>query len=325
MRRNGSLRTLVWLALAACGDGDHAAGDASPDADGDVVAGETETAGDDTVTPDVRDAPPPSLPRVHLADPEAAARGERVLGEGWPGDGIIPDLALRHLYLSWTENLAEIYGYYSDAERYWSAFSERYGTYPVPGVTLPLGFVTAADGAVSLTCLACHAAPAPNGEITIGLPNSRFDLQALHDELMALPAAFEALKQRPLPEPYASLVASIPVPAAPPPLEPMRARTAAAGVNDAMGLGIAFGAIAAGRDDVEIRLGFQTPAAWWQTAFKQRRYADGSVKVGSRRPGSCRVARRAPGPPRWVPGCRGSTGPPAGSGRAARRGSRRRR
>lgn len=252
---------MTTLAFAACGGGE-----SPPEPDADATA-----------------EPPSGLPRVHDYDTVAAARGERLLTDAWPGRGVIPSLALRHLYLSWTEDLSAIYRYYTDATEYWAAFDERYGTHRPQAGALPLGFVTTDDGDVSLTCLVCHAAPAPDGPITVGLANSRLDLQALYDDLMALPAAFEALKQRPLSEPYQTLVASIPVPPTPPALAPMTARTGAAGANDAMGLGITFGAIAAGRDDVGLRLGFQTPAAWWQTSFKERRYADGSVAVGGHR------------------------------------------
>jgi mono/diheme cytochrome c family protein len=281
MRATHTALCPLLVLVFGCGDA------MTPDRDAaelDTVASVDSTAPGDTSPDEPRDvATEVGLPRVHQADPERAERGARVLDEAWPGRGVIPALALRHLYLSRTTDLAQIYGFYSDTARYRDAFSARYGVLYEAGDALPTGFVASGDGAVSVTCLLCHAGRSPGGDRIVGLPNARLDLQGLHDDLMALPAAFEALKQRPLPEPYASLVASIPVPAAPPPLAPMSARTGAAGATDAMGLGIAFAALAAGREDVETRFGFQTPAPWWTTAYKPRRYADGSVAFGGHR------------------------------------------
>ena len=272
----------IALATLACGDDASRTSEVASPADGlaDAV--------DDVAVAEVQDVDAaevdlPGLPRIHRADPVAAARGAEVLGAGWPGRGVIPELALRHLYLAWTEDLLEIYAFYTDPARYWPAMRERYGLQAAPAGDLPVGLAPSGDGMVSVTCLLCHEGRSPDGELVVGLGNARLDLQGLYDDLITLPAAFEALRQRPLPEPYKTLVASIPVPSAPPPIPAMTRRTGAAGATDAMGLGIALGALAAGRDGVAARLGFQTPAPWWTTAFKPRRYADGSVVFGGHR------------------------------------------
>ena len=290
---------LLPLGALACAsgsaDGNHAAvtDDAVPDAgaaetaapnpaDADSASG---TPGEDAA----EDLGPPGLPHVHAVDPAAAARGSRLFFEGWPGVGVIPELALRHLYLAWTQDLLAIYGYFSDEASYWTAFRDRYGMVrsPEPGATLPLGLLPVGGGQASVTCLLCHASEAPGGEVHIGLPNSRLDLQGFYDDLMALPAAFESLRQKPLPEPYKSLVAGIPVPPVPDPLPGMTGRTGAPGATDAMGLGILFGTLALGKDPevdgIATRFGFQNPNAWWTVPLKKVRYWDGSVPFGAHR------------------------------------------
>ncbi|MBT9559648.1 MAG: hypothetical protein IV100_26700 [Myxococcales bacterium] len=245
---------------------------------------------DDTLVPDV-EIPPPErgLPVIHQVDTAAAARGEAVFAEAWPGPGIVPQLALRHLYLTWTTDLFKIYGYYTGAPSYWAAFRERYGFVADPDAPdgLPIGFHSVSASTATVTCLVCHAGESPAGGALLGLPNARLDLQGFYDDLRALPAAFEALKAKDLPEPYGSLIKAIPVPDEVPSLAGMTDRTGAPGATDAMGLGFNFGALAIGRDPesdgLHTRFGYQNPNPWWTLAFKTVRYWDGSVPIGGHR------------------------------------------
>ncbi len=261
--------------------------DASQSADACTVCDVAQPPGD--VSSGVEDGGgsegPTGLPVVNRGDPAAAARGARIFFEDWPGQGLIPELALRHLYLVWTDNLLDVYGYYTNADRYWADFRLRYGMHEAPDGGLPLGLRSTGDGKATVTCLICHAGRSPDGAVVIGLPNADLDLQGFYDELWRLPAAFEALKARDLPQPYKGLVAGIPVPPLPAPIPGMTDRTGAPGATDAMGLGIQFGAIALGKDPSEIqtRFGFQNPSAWWTVALKPRRYWDGSVPFGGHR------------------------------------------
>ena len=267
----------AWLAAACAGLAACASSAASTGTDA--------TSGDAT-TGDIAHG----LPHVHVLDPAAAARGARLLNEDWPGPGTMPAVALRHTYLAWTTDLLEIYSYYSDDAKYWPAFRARYGLLasPTSNNGLPVGFLLAKDGVnASVTCLICHAGDGPDGVVRVGLANNRLDLQGLYDDLEAMPAALDALKQQPLPEPYKSLLASITVPPIPPPKAGMTLRTGAPGATDAMGLGLNFGALALGIDPdaqgLHTRFGFQNPTAWWTVAFKKERYWDGSVPFGGHR------------------------------------------
>lgn len=266
-------------------DLDAADGGGADVGEGDGGAARDAEASDGSDAPAPDEAP--GLPVVNTPDPAAAARGAKVFGEAWPGVGIVPEIALRHLYLSWSDSLTDLFAYYTNADRYWEAFRARYGFVASADGGLPVGLRSTGDGMVTVTCLICHCGRAPGGETVIGLANSTLDLQAFYDDLWALPGAFEALKAKPLPEPYKSYVAAIPVPPLPPPIPEMSERTAAPGSTDAMGLGIAFGAKALGRDPeaegLHARFGFQNPNPWWSVAFKPVRYWDGSVPFGGHR------------------------------------------
>ncbi len=162
---------------------------ALPDA---ATSVDTASTGDTGVVLDAEDLPEtdtlPSergLPVVHQVDAAAAARGEAVFGDGWPGPGIVPQLALRHLYLSWTDDLLEIYGFYTGASKYWAAFRDRYGFVADPDAPdgLPIGFRSVTAATATVTCLLCHAGESPAGGPLIGLPNSRLDLQGFTPKL----------------------------------------------------------------------------------------------------------------------------------------------
>jgi len=229
------------------------------------------------------DAGQASLPPLRNADPAAAERGREWLHERALGPGLIPYDAMRHIYITWPIPALDVLDFYNDTPGFWAAFRHRYGLIEDPNAELPVGLKRGSSGAVSLECLTCHAGKV--GDATIpGLANNRFDLQGLYDDLQALPAAFEALRNRPLPEPYRSWVAAIPVPAMLPTIPELDGRTAAAGANDAFGLGMhlsyRFGGAPMGLAE---HYGFQDPPPWWRLRFISRSYTDGSGASGGHR------------------------------------------
>jgi len=225
---------------------------------------------------------------VRACDTEASERGRAWLTEDPLVGGLVPPLALRHLYLTWPDSLLDKLGHYQDEAGYWAAFHQRYGTYPAPFPNngLPLGMRSGTTGLVYFDCLLCHAGPSTrpdaSPEAVIGAPNPTLQLQQLYDDLQALPAAVESFRAMPLPEPYATLIANAPLPDEVPELPGMTDRTGGPGLTDAFGLGMALspGAEAAG---IHTRYGYQDPAPWWLLKYKQRTYADGSGRVGGYR------------------------------------------
>jgi len=307
MRWTQGLVALGALALAACDDGAAASGDSD--------SGVTDAAGIQTdaqlrrdTGPVQTDGGPPDggppdggpqptgLPVRNPSDPARAEGGQARLLGGALGGGTIPPQALRNLYLTWPLSDLEKLTRYQDAARgndaeYWTEFRARYGFFDAAGTGietggLPVGLNATAGGDVALGCLACHAG-AVAGRVWVGAPNSRLHLERLYDDLRALPDAVRALQARPLPEPYASLVRQIPVPAEAPRIPELEGRTHTAGHTDAMGLALALAARrSADAEAVEpgaYAMGPQDSPGWWLLKHQTRMYTDGSGTVGNYR------------------------------------------
>lgn len=223
-------------------------------------------------------APEPSLAVVHEPDAALVDEGRHAFADGALMQGVLPALAMRNLYIAWTDDLGSLYTYYTDAEAYWEAFNARYGTVPSPfeDAIYPAGFGVADNGDVGIDCLLCHAGRF-RGETVIGLSNNRLDLRGLVEDLQNLPAAIEALKMRDLPAPYDALVQSIPSTMVPEPYASVQVPTGAAGVNDGFGLGLStskeYGSPPA---DLETFMGYQDAQPWWTIRHKERTYSDGA-------------------------------------------------
>ncbi len=183
-------------------------------------------------------SPPEGLAVVHTPDDTLAERGRDAFSGYELMQGVLPPLALRNLYISWSDDLGTLYTYYTDADAYWDAFHERYGTVPSPfeDATYPAGFGIADNGELGIDCLLCHAGRF-RGETIVGLGNNRLDLRGLVEDLQRLPDAIAALKMRDLPSPYDSLVQAIPDTMVPEPYASIDVPTGAAGINDGFGLG----------------------------------------------------------------------------------------
>src|SRR5690606_34563959 len=96
------------------------------------------------------------------------------------GRGIMPRLGIDYLWLVWG-------GGRPTGDEYWQVFMERYGFHeaPFPNDGLPLGMRDAGGGMVTFDCLMCHSGKVA-GQVVIGAPNSRLDMEALYDDLIAL-------------------------------------------------------------------------------------------------------------------------------------------
>jgi mono/diheme cytochrome c family protein len=221
----------------------------------------------------------PALAEAHQPDPELVETGYQAFAQGQLIQGVLPPDALRHLYISWSDNLGALYQHYTDADGYWEAFNARYGTIPSPfeDATYPAGFGVADDGTIGIDCLLCHAGRL-EGKTVIGLSNNRLDLRGLVEDLQRLPAAIAALKMRDLPAPYDGLVQAIPDTTIPEPYASMDVPTAAAGANDGFGLGLLVSK-EYGMPPAELRtfMGYQDAPAWWNIRYKERLYSDGSA------------------------------------------------
>lgn len=224
---------------------------------------------------------PATLSRVCEADAEGAAQGYAAFADGELFQGVLPTLAMRNLYITWTDDLGSLYTYYTDADAYWEAFNTRYGTIPsaFPDAVYPSGFGVAANGQVGVDCLMCHAGRL-EGETVIGMSNNRLDLRGLVEDLQRLPEAIAALKMRDLPAPYDALIAAIPDTMAPEPYASIEIFTGAAGVNDGFGLG--FVTAAEYREPpagMRTFMGYQEAPIWWTIPYKERLYSDGSANA----------------------------------------------
>ncbi len=242
-----------------------------------VLAG----CGADAVAPEQAPVDPAGLARIHTPDPERVARGRAAFENGELFQGVLPPLAMRHLYVAWTDSLTALYSYYTDEARYWSAFDERYGTIPsaFDGATYPSGFGLADNGLVGVDCLLCHAGRLGDRTV-IGLANNRLDLRGLVEDLQRLPAAIEALKMRELPDPYGALLDAIPDTEVPEPYASIEIFTGAAGVNDGFGLGfVTAAAYQPPPPGLRTFMGYQDPPSWWTIPHKERLYTDGSANA----------------------------------------------
>jgi len=221
----------------------------------------------------------PTLATVHTPDPALADQGHAAFSDGELIQGLIPPEAMRHLYLTWSDQLPSYAFYSMNEEQYWEDFNARYGTIPSPfeGATYPAGFGVADDGRVGIDCLLCHAGRL-EGQTVIGLSNNRLDLRGFVDDLKALPDAIAALKASPPPPPYDVIVAAIPDTQVPEPYASLEVPTGAAGSNDGFGLGLLTATF---YEDPPPGLntfaGYQDAPAWWTIRFKERLYTDGSA------------------------------------------------
>jgi RoxA-like, cytochrome c-like len=258
--RTCALILFAAASVAACGDSSGGgAGGQGPEGGGNV-------------------APTTGLEVLHAPDAALVAVGEAAFEDGVLFQGVIPVDAMRHLYISWSNDLGALYQHYTDVDGYWLAFNERYGTVPSPyaAAAYPAGFGLADNGMVGIDCLLCHAGRL-EGQTLIGLGNNRLDLRGFVEDLQRLPEAIAALKMQSLPAPYDALVQAIPDTTVPEPYASIEIPTAAAGANDGFGLGLLTSANY-GTPPSELRTfaGYQDPPAWWTIRHKERLYTDGS-------------------------------------------------
>lgn len=251
--------TASLLLKAACGDEGTADGGGGTGGLGPGVSGE--------------------LAPVHEPDPELTNAGYEAFARGELLQGVLPREVMRHLYLTWTTSLASYYTYFTDSDAYWSAFAERYGTVPSPfdDAEYPAGFGLASNGKVGIDCLLCHASRF-EGKTLIGASNNRLDLRAFVEDVQQLPAAVAALKKQDLPEPYASLVQSLPDDQVPEPYASLEIPTGAAGLNDGFGLGLLTATFyVEPPPDLRTFMGYEDAPPWWTMKYKRRLYTDGSA------------------------------------------------
>ncbi len=224
--------------------------------------------------------PATGLQIQHAPDPALVAEGRDAFANGVLFQSALPPLALRNLYLSWSDDLGALYTNFTDEEGYWESFNARYGTVPSPfdGARYPAGFGVADDGMLGIDCLLCHAGRF-QGETIIGLSNNRLDLRALVEDLQRLPEAIAALKMRDdIPDAYASLVQSIPDTQVPEPFASLVIPTGAAGLNDGIGLGLVTSKeYGDPPEDLRTFVGYEDPAPWWTIRHKTHLYTDGAA------------------------------------------------
>jgi mono/diheme cytochrome c family protein len=234
------------------------AGCVAPTTDGGPVGATTP----DPSTPDPPATCADELPVRRSWDPAAVARGEALFVDGTLGDGLIPEVGLRNLWAVWGTGPIP-----SDAG-YWEAFRDRYGLLeaPWPNDGLPLGLHRVGGGMTTVSCLLCHADEVA-GQPVIGVGNSRLDVQALIDDLIALQDLAGMLGLPDFELPYT-----------------ITDRTGAAGSIDGVGIGmqisLLYGPPGA---DIETHFGFQQAAPWWTLKHKDRVYSDGTGDGGNHR------------------------------------------
>jgi len=258
-------RTLSLLVLAACASGTSDPTATAPGADAPVDSADAIDSGlgpVDTSVPTDPASCAPALPERRSYDAAAAARGQSLFVDGTLGSPMVPDLALRNLWAVWGTGpiLAD--------DAYWEAFRDRYGLVqaPWPNDDYPLGLHRSGAGTATVNCLLCHADQVA-GEVVIGVGNSRLDLQALWDDLVALKAVGESLGLPPFELPYE-----------------LAETTAAAGSVDGVGLGMQM-SLNYGPPgvDIETHFGAQQAAPWWGMRFKDHVYSDGTGDVANHR------------------------------------------
>jgi mono/diheme cytochrome c family protein len=189
--------------------------------------------------------PGPSCLSLEAIDPSKADAGRRFLFEGSVGGPLVPKLAFDNLWRVWATVPP------SDIP---AAIRARYGF--VPALTanddLPMGF-RLENGQVRADCLVCHAGEVA-GQVVVGAPNTRLDLELFVDDLKAL----------------AQLVGVTPP-------NPPRVRTGARGVADIVGMTMQLALrTQTPPGPINTEVGYQDPPAWWTLAGKTRTYVDGS-------------------------------------------------
>ncbi len=204
----------------------------------------------------------PQLPVRRSYDSAAALRGQALFVDGTLGSAMVPAIGLRSLWAVWGG------GPVLDDDTYWAAFRDRYGLVeaPWPNDGYPLGLHDSGGGTATVNCLLCHADQVA-GEVVIGVGNSRLDIQALWDDLVALQALAEGLGLPEITLPY-ELVD----------------RTAAAGSVDGVGLGMQMSLIYGPPGaDIATHYGGQQAAPWWAMPYKDHVYSDGTGDVANHR------------------------------------------
>jgi len=225
--------------------------------DGPIDSGDSASVVD-SATPATCDGLPPR----RTYDDDAADRGKALFVEGTLGRAMVPAVGLRNLWAVWGG------GPILDDDAYWAAFRERYGLIeaPWPNDGYPLGLHDSGGGTATVNCLLCHADRVA-GETVIGVGNSRVDLQALWDDLIALQAVGEGLGLPPIQLPYDIVDNS-----------------SAAGALDGVGLGMQMSLLYGPPGvDIETDFGAQQAAPWWQLPLKDRVYSDGTGDVNNHR------------------------------------------
>ncbi len=202
------------------------------------------------------------LPARRSYDADAADRGKALFVDGTLGRPMVPTVALRNLWAVWGT------GPMLDDATYWAAFRDRYGLVeaPWPNDDLPLGLHPSGTGTATVNCLLCHADRVA-GQTVIGVGNSRIDLQALWDDLVALKAVGETLGLPPIELPYEIVD-----------------NTSSAGSIDGVGLGMQMSLLYGPPGvDIETDFGAQQAAPWWQLPLKDHVYSDGTGDVNNHR------------------------------------------
>jgi len=191
-------------------------------------------------------------------DPQRAQRGEAMFRSMPLATGILPEIAVRALWLTW--------GVLPPAtdQDFWTQARKRYGMIEAPfdNGGLPLGMRR--DGAaVTFDCMLCHTGRVA-GKTLIGSPNSTIDLESFFDDLLRL----------------RDLAPVVGIPPPPVPFD-LDGFTSAVGAHDAFGLGFRF--VGAANAGLNTKFGPQRAPGWWLLHYKERMYVDGSAQASGHR------------------------------------------
>jgi hypothetical protein len=212
------------------------------------------------------DGAPPSrqsctanLPRVQAFDVQRAQRGEAMFRTVPLARGILPELAVRNLWITWGSVVPP-----ATDQDFWAQARKRYGMIEAPfdNGGLPLGMRR--DGAaLTFDCMLCHTGRIA-GKTLIGAPNSTVDLESFFDDLLRL----------------RDLAPVVGIPPPPVPFD-LDGFTSSAGAHDAFGLG--FRVVGAGNLGLNTKFGPQRSPGWWLLHYKERIYVDGSAQASGHR------------------------------------------
>ena len=213
----------------------------------------------DTGAPPGRQTCASTLPRVQAFDAQRARRGEAMFRTMPLATGILPEIVVRNLWVTWGSAVPP-----ATDQDFWAQARRRYGMIEAPfdNGGLPLGMRR--DGAsLTFDCMLCHTGRVASKTL-IGAPNSTVDLESFFDDLLRLRELAPVLGIPPPPVPF-----------------DLDGFTSAVGAHDAFGLG--FRVVGAGNLGLNTKFGPQRAPAWWLLHYKDRIYVDGSAQASGHR------------------------------------------